>query len=42
MFWLIEQAFIALLSFSGSLATKWMLINESFMIRPTLGALNPV
>ena len=42
MFWLIEQAFIALLSFSGSLATKWMLINESFMIRPTLIALNPV
>ena len=43
MLWLIKQVFIALLSFSGSLATKCMpLNNEPFIARPTLIDLNPV
>ena len=37
MFKLIKQVFIALFSFSGSLATKWVsLDNELYLIRPTL------
>ena len=40
---LIKQVFIALLSFSGSLTTKSVsLNNEPCMIRPTLIDLNPV
>ena len=43
MFGLVKQVFIAVLSFSGSLATKCMpLNNEQYMIRPTLIDLNPV
>ena len=43
MFWLIKQVFIALLSFSGSLPTKYVsLSNEPCMVRPTLINLNPV
>ena len=43
MFRLIKQVFIALLSFSGSLTTKCVsLNNEPCMIRPTLIDLNPV
>ena len=44
MLWPIkqEQVFIAILNFSGSLATKCVpLNNEPFMIRPTLTDLNP-
>ena len=42
MFRLIKQVFIALLSFSGFLATKCVsLNNKSFMIRPTFRDLNP-
>ena len=42
MFRLIKQVFTALLSFSGSLATKFVpLNNEPCMIRPTLINLNP-
>ena len=41
MFWLIKQVFIALLSFSGCLETKFVsLNNESFMTKPTLIVLN--
>ena len=43
MFGLIKQVVIAVLSFSGSLATKCMsLNNEKCMIKPTLIDLNPV
>ena len=43
MFRLIKQIFIALLSFSESLTTKCVsLNNEPCMIRPTLIDLNPV
>ena len=43
MFRLIKQVFIALLSFSGSLTTTSVsLNNEPCMIRPTLIDLNPV
>ena len=38
----IKEAFIVLLSFSGSLATKFIsFINEPFLARPTLLDLNP-
>ena len=43
MSWLVKQVFIALLGFSGSLATKlvsWN--NEHCMARPTLIDLNPI
>ena len=41
MFWLIKQVFIALLSFSGYLATKCLsLSNEPCMVRPNLLDLN--
>ena len=37
MFWLIKQVFVVLLSFSGSLAGKYVsLNNKPCMIRPTL------
>ena len=43
MFSLIKQVFIVLLSFSESLATKCLFLNdESCMVRPTLIDLNPV
>ena len=43
MFSLIKQVFIALLSFSSSLATKCLSLNdEPCMIRPTLIDFNPV
>ena len=43
MFTLIKQVFIVLLSFSSSLASKCVLLNdEPCMIRPTLIDLNPV
>ena len=43
MFSLIKQVFIVLLSFSSSLATKCVSLNDkSCMIRPTLITLNPV
>ena len=43
MFSLIKQVFIALLSFSRSLATKCVsLNNKSYMVRPSLIDLNPV
>ena len=43
MFWLIKKKFIALLSFSGSLATKCVTLNnEPCMTGPTLIDLNPV
>ena len=43
MFGLIKQVVIAVLSFSGSLATKCMpLNNEKCMIKATLIDLNPV
>ena len=43
MFWLIKQVFIALLSFSASLGTKCVsLDNESCMTRCSLIDLNPV
>ena len=43
MFRLIKQVLTALLSFSGSLATKFVsLNNEPYMIRLTLIDLNPV
>ena len=43
MFRPIKQMFITLLSFSRSLATNFMsLNNEQCMIRPTLIDLNPV
>ena len=43
MFSLIKQVFIALLSFSSSLATKCISLNDELcMIRPTIIDLNPV
>ena len=43
MFGLVKQVFIAVLSFNGSLATKFMpLNNEQCMIKPTLIDLNRV
>ena len=43
MFRLIKQVFIALLSFSGFLATKCVSLNsELCVIRPTLIDLNPI
>ena len=43
MFTSIKQVFIALLSFSGFLATKCVsLNNELCVIRPTLIDLNPI
>ena len=43
MFSLIKQLFIILLSFSSSLTTKCLSLNdEPCMIRPTLINLNPV
>ena len=37
MFQLIKQAFISILGFSGSLATKCMLLNnERCMVRPSV------
>ena len=43
MFRLIKQVFVALLTFSSSLATKFMFLNnELCMIRPTFIDLNPV
>ena len=43
MFSLIKQVFIVLLSFSVSLATKCMFLNdEPCMVRPTLIDMNPV
>ena len=40
---LIKQVFIVLLSFSESLATKCMFLNnESCIVRPTLIAVNPL
>ena len=43
MFSLIKQVFIVLLSFSESLATKCVPLNDKpCMIRPTLKDLNPV
>ena len=43
MFRLIKQVFITLLSFSGSLATKYVsLNNEPCMIGPTLIGLKPI
>ena len=43
MFSLIKQVFIVLLSFSESLATKYVSLNdEPCMIRPTLLDLNSV
>ena len=43
MFSLIKQVFIVLLSFSETLATKCLsLIDEPYMVRPTLTDLNPV
>ena len=43
MFGLVKQVFIAVLSFNGSLATKFMpLNNEQCMIKPNLIDLNPV
>ena len=42
MFNLIKQVFIVLLSFSESLATKYLFLNnEPCMIRPTIIDLNP-
>ena len=42
MFSLIKQVFIVLLSFSSSLATKCLFLNdEPYLIRPTLINLNP-
>ena len=41
MFGFIEQVFIVLLSFSGSLATKYVFLrNESCMVKPRLIDLN--
>ena len=42
MFLLIKQVFIALSSFSGSLATKIMSSNEPCMTSPTLIDFNPI
>ena len=43
MFSLIKQVFIALLSFSSSLATKFVSLNdETCVLRPTLIDLSPV
>ena len=43
MFWLIEQAFFVLVSFSESLATKFVSLNyKPCMARPTLSNLNHV
>ena len=43
MFSLIKQVFVVLLSFSRSLATKCVSLNDKpYMIRPTLIDLNPV
>ena len=43
MFGLIQQVFIGFFSFSGSLATKCMSLNNKlYMTRPTLFDLNPV
>ena len=41
MFWLVKQEFIALLSFTRSLATKYIALNnEPCMTRPTVIDLN--
>ena len=43
MFSLIKQVFIVLLSFSESLATKYVSLNdETCMVRPALFDFNPV
>ena len=43
MFSLIKEVFVVLLSFSVSLATKCLLLNdEPCMVRPTLINMNPV
>ena len=43
MFWLLKQVFPALLSFSGSLATNYVsLNNEPLIIRSTRIDLNPI
>ena len=43
MFILIKQVFIVLLSFSESLATKFLFLNdEPRLVRPTLIDLNPI
>ena len=43
MFSLIKQVFIVLLSFSVSLATKCMFLNDELcIVRPTLIDMNPV
>ena len=43
MFWIVKKVFIALLSFSRSLATKCVsLSNKSWMARPALIDLNPI
>ena len=43
MFSLIKQVFIVLLSFSESLATKYLFLNdEPYMVRPAVIDLNPV
>ena len=42
MFQLIKQAFISILGFSGSLATKCMLLNkERCMVRPSVTNSDP-
>ena len=42
MFQLIKQTFISILGFSGSLATKFMLLNnERCIVRPTVTDLGP-
>ena len=43
MFWLIKQVFIVLLSFSTSLATKYVsLNNELYMTKPLVIDLNSI
>ena len=43
MFSLIKQVFIVLLSYSKSLVTKCLPLNEeTYMVRPTLIDLNPI
>ena len=43
MFRLIKRVFIALLTFSRSLATKCVSLNsEAYIVRPTVTDLNPV
>ena len=43
MFWLIKPVFIALLSFSSSLGTKWVSLgNKPWIVRPTFINLNPI